>query len=139
MGHEEVVLEWFRVEAERVAAPAALRARLTSLAGRAMPPTRGRRLEEPEHLGLALAPHRADQGVSTRIDRRRAGQIRAVEAFQERDVSRTLRLVAARRARADDGPELVQRGPRDSRDAKPGSFHYFYNVMPSIDEIFGSL
>ena len=139
MGHEEVVLQGLSMEAPRLTAPAALRARLARLAALAVPPTRPRRLEEPEHLGLALAPHRADQGVSTRIDRRRAGQIRAVEAFQERDVSRTLRLVAARRARADDGPELVQRGPRDSRDAKPGSFHYFYNVMPSMDEIFGSL
>ena len=64
-----MVLEWFPVETERVAAPAALRARLARLAGLAVPPTRPRRLEEPEHLGLALAPHRADQGVSTRIDR----------------------------------------------------------------------
>ena len=73
MGHEEVVLEWFPVEAERPTAPAALRARLARLAGLAVPPTRPRRLEEPEHLGFALAPHRADQGVSTRIDRGRAG------------------------------------------------------------------
>ena len=84
MGHEEVVLEWFPVEAERPTAPAALRARLARLAGLAVPPTRPRRLEEPEHLGLALAPHRADQ-------------------------------------------------------AEPGSFHYFYNIMPSIEKIFGSL
>ena len=90
MGHEEVVLEWFPVEAERPTAPAALRARLARLAGLAVPPTRGRRLEEPEHLGLALAPHRADQGVSTRIDRWRAGEIRAVEAFQERDIAGAL-------------------------------------------------
>ena len=33
MGHEKVVLEWFPVEAERLAAPAALRARLARLAG----------------------------------------------------------------------------------------------------------
>ena len=79
MGHEKVVLEWFPVEAERLAAPAALRARLARLAGLAVPPTGPRRLEEPEHLGFALALHRADQGVSTRIDRGRAGEIRAVE------------------------------------------------------------
>ena len=32
-------------------------------------------------------------------------------------------------------------GGREGREAEPGSFHYFYapNVMPSIDEIFGSL
>ena len=45
MGHEEVVLEWFPVEAERPTAPAALRARLARLAGLAVPPTRPRRLE----------------------------------------------------------------------------------------------
>ena len=50
MGHEEVVLEWFPVEAPRLAAPAAPRARLARLAGLAVPPTRGRRFEEPEHL-----------------------------------------------------------------------------------------
>ena len=93
MGHEEVVLQGLPVETERPTAPAALRARLARLAGLAVPPTRPRRLEEPEHLGLALAPHRADQGVSTRIDRGRAGQIRAVEAFQERDIARGLSLV----------------------------------------------
>ena len=50
MGHEEVVLQGFPVEAERLPAPAALRARLARLAGLAVPPTRPRRLEEPEHL-----------------------------------------------------------------------------------------
>ena len=83
MGHEEVVLHRLPVETERPTAPAALRARLARLAGLAVPPTRPRRLEEPEHLGFALAPHRADQGVAVRIDRGRAGEIRAVEAFQE--------------------------------------------------------
>ena len=111
MRHEEVVLQGLAMEAVRLTAPAALRTRLARLAGLAVPPTRSCRLEEPEHLGLALAPHRADQGVSTRIDRGRAGEIRAVEAFQERDVARRLRLVPARLARADDGPEPGQRGP----------------------------
>ena len=92
MGHEEVVLQGLPMEAERLPAPAALRTRLARLAGLAVPPTRPRRLEEPEHLGFPLAPHRADQGVSTRIDRGRAGEIRTVEAFQERVISRTLRL-----------------------------------------------
>ena len=82
MGHEKVVLQGLPMEPPRLTAPAAPRARLARLAGLAVPPTRPRRLEEPEHLGFALAPHRADQGVSTRIDRGRAGQIRAVEAFQ---------------------------------------------------------
>ena len=45
MGHEEVVLQRFPVEAVRLTAPAALRARLARLAGLAVPPTRGRRLD----------------------------------------------------------------------------------------------
>ena len=118
MGHEEVVLQGLSVEAPRLTAPAALRARLARLAGLAVPPTRPRRLEEPEHLGFALAPHRADQGVSTRIDCGRTGQIRAVEAFQERNVAGTLSFITSRLARADDGPELVQRGPREEVHAR---------------------
>ena len=90
MGHEEVVLQGLPVEAPRLTAPAALRARLARLTGLAVPPTRPRRLEEPEHLRVALAPHRRDEGVAVRIDRGRAGEIRAVEAFQERDIAGAL-------------------------------------------------
>ena len=62
MGHEEVVLQRFPVEAVRLTAPAALRARLARLAGLAVPPTRPRRLEEPEHLRFAFC-----QRVSGRL------------------------------------------------------------------------
>ena len=157
MRHEEVVLEWFPVETERPTAPAALRARLARLAGLAVPPTRPRRLEEPEHLGFALAPHRADQGVATHIDRGRAGEIRAVEAFQERDVAGALSFTAtaatARARRRGCDPCRRPRGSRGTSSAglacaassvrDPGSssgeFHFTSIVMPRIDEIFGSL
>ena len=104
MGHEEVVLQGFPVEAERAAAPAALRTRLARLAGLAVPPTRGRRFEEPEHL-------------------------RARDGFER---------ARRRPARGHDAEDLTLRG-REGREAEPGSFHYFYNIMRSIDEIFGSL
>ena len=105
MGHEEVVLEWFPVEAPRLAAPAAPRARLARLAGLAVPPTRGRRFEEPEHL-------------------------RARDGFER---------ARRRPARGHDAEDATSLRGREGREEEQGSFHYFYNVMPRIDEIFGSL
>ena len=105
MGHEEVVLQGLPVETERLPAPAAPRARLARLAGLAVPPTRGRRFEEPEHL-------------------------RARDGFER---------ARRRPARGHDAEDATRLGGREGREAKPGSFHYFYNVMPRIDEIFGLL
>ena len=138
MSHEEVVLQGLPVEAVGLTAPAALRTRLARLAGLAVPPTRGRRLEEPEHLGLALAPHRADQGVAVRIDRGRAGEIRAVEAFQERHVAGALGLrrparghdaedatrLGAVGGRRGEGREAHQRAAACGSQGPSGEFHF---------------
>ena len=44
-----------------------------------------------------------------------------------------------RPARGHDAVNATRLGGREGREADQGSFHSFYNVMPSIDEIFGSL
>ena len=44
-----------------------------------------------------------------------------------------------RPARGHDAENATRVGGREGREGEPGSFHYFYNVMPSIYEIFGSL
>ena len=41
--------------------------------------------------------------------------------------------------RGHDAENATRVGGREGREGEPGSFHYFYNLMPSIDEIFGSL
>ena len=83
MGHEEVVLEWFPVEAPRLAAPAAPRARLARLAGLAVPPTRGRRFEEPEHLRARDGFERARRRPARGHDAEDATRLGAVGGRRE--------------------------------------------------------
>ena len=90
-----------------------------------------------DEFSRALPPR--DDGAAARVELPSAHRDRDAVAVLEPRARDGFERPRRRPPRGHDAEDATRVGGREGREAEPGSFHYFYNVMPSIDEIFGSL